>query len=44
MNARQRFALLHPLNGPDDVDRLDELTAYRQGGYGLLAVLLAVDR
>lgn len=44
MNPRQRFALTHPLNGPHDEHRLDELTTYRDGGYGRLAVLLAVDR
>jgi hypothetical protein len=45
VNPRQLHALTHPLGGPADLGRLDELTSYRQRGDGsLLQTILAVDR
>lgn len=45
MNPRQRHALTHPLGGPKDRGRMDELSSYRQRGDGsLLQTILAVDR
>jgi hypothetical protein len=45
MNKRQAFALAHPINEPDDLDLLLQLSEIRTiHGGNTLCVVLAIDR